>query len=169
MLMENWKPVKNYEQYYLVSNLGNVLSLYRNKLMKKNYDINNYPTVGLTKNGSSKTMRIHRLVATAFIPNIENKKTVNHIDCHKTNNNVENLEWATYKEQIHHAIKNGLRDNAYYKTSFRCEVYDKNKNQYYFFDSLSKGSCFIKRGKQYLCRKIKNNIYEDRQYKWRLL
>lgn len=51
---------------------------------------------------------IHRLVAQAFIPNPENKKTVNHKDGNKLNNCIDNLEWATEKENQQHKWKNGL-------------------------------------------------------------
>jgi len=51
---------------------------------------------------------IHRLVAEAFIPNPEMKRTINHIDCDKLNNHVDNLEWATYAENMRHAMDNGL-------------------------------------------------------------
>jgi len=52
---------------------------------------------------------IHRITATAFIPNPENKRTVNHIDNDKTNNHISNLEWATHSENQQHAFDNGMR------------------------------------------------------------
>ena len=54
---------------------------------------------------------IHRIVANTFIPNPENKSTVNHIDGDKRNNHISNLEWATYSENFQHALKLGLINN----------------------------------------------------------
>ena len=56
---------------------------------------------------------IHRLVATAFIPNPESKRTVNHKDMNILNNHIDNLEWSTYSENKLHAIafKNALKSN----------------------------------------------------------
>ena len=72
---------------------------------------NGYMYVYLTKNAKGKNCRVHRLVADAFIPNMENKLEVNHIDGNKQNNNIDNLEWCTFKENIRHSYKLGLSSN----------------------------------------------------------
>ncbi|MBQ4494908.1 MAG: HNH endonuclease [Selenomonadaceae bacterium] len=59
-----------------------------------------------------KPFRIHRLVASAFIPNPENKPQVNHIDGHTMNNHISNLEWVTGSENQRHAVKAGLRKSG---------------------------------------------------------
>ena len=67
-----------------------------------------YKIVWMNIKGKQKHYYLHRLIAEAFIPNPDNKPQVNHIDGNKTNNNVENLEWVTSKENVHHAIRTGL-------------------------------------------------------------
>lgn len=54
-------------------------------------------------------MRVNRLVAIAFIPNLENKPFVNHLNAIKTDNTIDNLEWATQSENIKHAYKIGTK------------------------------------------------------------
>ena len=63
--------------------------------------------------GKQKHFYVHRLVAEAYIPNPENKPTINHIDCNPRNNHVSNLEWATHKENSCHAVENGLMHTMY--------------------------------------------------------
>lgn len=107
-MQEIWKDVPNYEGRYLVSNTGKVYSvLYKKELSY--YLQDGYKFVKLQKQRNAKNISIHRLVAITFIPNVENKKEVNHIDGNKLNNSVNNLEWCTHKENVHHAINTGLR------------------------------------------------------------
>lgn len=81
-------------------------------IMKPHTDPDGYLRVSATVNGKHMSYPVHRMVALAFIPNPENKPTVNHIDGNKRNNTVENLEWATQTEQNHHAIRTGLREGT---------------------------------------------------------
>ena len=91
--------------YYLTSD-GQVISLRQTKpkVLKAAVDGHGYKRVTI----SGKTVRIHRAVAIYFIPNPENKPTVNHIDGNKLNNDISNLEWATSSEQMQHVFANGL-------------------------------------------------------------
>lgn len=117
MQEEIWKPVLNYEQYYAISNLGRLKSLPNRSgksSRKKEYILRSFPnTCGylqytLYKDNKKSTVRIHRLVAEAFIHNSENKRTVNHINGIKIDNRVENLEWLSDKENIRHGWATGL-------------------------------------------------------------
>jgi hypothetical protein len=115
--MEIWKDVIGYEGLYQVSNLGRVKSLARYKIGKGNalYKVYErilkykprsyaYKVVDLYKDSKSKSCRVHRLVAMAFIPNPNNYPIVSHLDNDPTNNKVENLEWATQSLNIQHCI-----------------------------------------------------------------
>lgn len=107
-MAEQWKPIKDYENFYEISNLGRVRSLDRivcrvngnyfkkEKNLKLKRLTNGYFGVGLCKNNEIKYCMIHRLVAEAFIPNPDNLPCVNHKDENKSNNCVDNLEWCTY-------------------------------------------------------------------------
>lgn len=110
---EIWKDIIGYEGLYQISNLGNVKSLPRkhspkNKILKPSLNNKGYLIIKLCKNKKHNQKKMHRLIASAFIPNPENKPQINHIDCVKTNNSIPNLEWCTAKENIVHAEKNKL-------------------------------------------------------------
>jgi len=111
-MIEIWKPIKDYEGLYEVSNLGNVKSLNylrtgEERILKPDKDKLGYLRISLCKNGKIKRFKIHRLVAMMFLENPENKPFINHIDCDPSNNNVNNIEWCTPKENIQYASKLG--------------------------------------------------------------
>lgn len=122
MITELWLPYKGYEGLYEVSNLGRVRSIprtiYRSdngaavhisgKLIKARLDKRGYPRLQLCRNNKSKAFRVHRLVATAFLQNLENLPQVNHKDGVKVNNQVDNLEWVTNLKNRQHADEHGL-------------------------------------------------------------
>ncbi|WCT58847.1 NUMOD4 domain-containing protein [Limosilactobacillus vaginalis] len=109
MADEIWKPVRNYEGLYEVSNMGRVKSishkswngkgyfLTKPKIIKPRIKRFGYLSVALSKNNKAKEFKVHRLVAIAFIPNPQNLPQVNHKDENKLNNRVSNLEWCTPK------------------------------------------------------------------------
>lgn len=118
-MLEVFKPIKNYESLYAVSNLGRVKSLHRiinnhvidEKILRPRISKDGYLSVILHKDNKPKTFKIHRLVAEAFIPNFEMKETINHIDGNKLNNTATNLEWSTRSEQMYHAYQHKLKSS----------------------------------------------------------
>lgn len=120
-MVEIWKPIKDYEGLYEVSNHGKIKRVigwkgtngaYRKPsglIAENNTSKRGYKEVRLCKNGETRDFKIHRLVAQAFIPNPHNLPQVNHIDGNKGNNRVDNLEWVTSQQNIKHAYQIGLK------------------------------------------------------------
>jgi hypothetical protein len=156
MNSEVWKDVKDYEGLYQVSNFGRVKSLKRewstNKNKRCHDDIimkicnlsRGYQGVPLCKDGKTKTFKVHRLVAIAFIDNPLDKPQINHIDCDKKNNHFSNLEWVTNSENLEHAIENNLRNCARGEKQHLSKLTEKDVK-----DILNSSLSTVKLGKIY--------------------
>lgn len=134
-MKENWKDIKGYEGAYQVSTMGQVRSLdrslviksrkgndyhykMRGRILKQAITNAGYLTVELNLQGKKpKRLTTHRLVALSFIPNTENKSSVNHIDFNKLNNIIENLEWVTHSENMKHCFDNNRHPGSGLKGS----------------------------------------------------
>lgn len=130
---EIWKDIQSYVGLYQVSSFGrvkslpktwvagyNVLHSHGGKILKDFKCANGYARVGLCKNDKVKRYSVHRLVAVNFLSNPLNKETVNHKNGVKHDNTVDNLEWATQKENIKHAH------------DYKLSVKKKGENHYFF-------------------------------------
>ncbi len=120
--MEEWRQIEgkgngNYE----VSNLGNIRNKKTGRILRQYLNSTKYPHIDLSYD---KHLKVHQLVASAFIPNPENKAFIDHIDRNKTNNNISNLRWATHQENMRNRI-------SYSKTSkYQGVTFDKSKNRF---------------------------------------
>jgi len=117
-MKEIWKPVLGFEEYFEISNLGNLkrklmyqrnwknekVKVIKDRIMKPTMD-RGYLKIILSINGKRYLRYIHRLVAEAFIPNPNNYKEVNHKDSNPSNNCVDNLEWCDRKYNISYMVK----------------------------------------------------------------
>lgn len=134
-MIEIWKDVAGYENYYQVSNLGNIKSKDRlievddyinhhatcrgfsyvmpGKIMKQRITQFGYKAVSLVNaEGKQKGFMVHRLVAEAFLPNPNNFPFINHKDENKQNNFVDNLEWCTAEYNINYGTYLERRSNT---------------------------------------------------------
>jgi hypothetical protein len=120
-MVEEWKDIEDYEGIYQISNIGRCKSLgrtieavngviyrYKTIILKQQTCKQGYKKVTLGTYKRKKSFLVHRLVANAFIDNPENKPQINHKNCIKGNNNIENLEWSLCVDNIRHAFKNEL-------------------------------------------------------------
>lgn len=136
-------------------------------VLKPRVDIGGYKTVGLYVDGKVKRVKVHRLVAEAFLPKEDGKDCVNHRDGNKWNNSVSNLEWCTRSENSKHACENGLnvygskqRDGKVKQRRFSIEQITEIKTLY------QSGMSQRNIGKMYGCdHSVISEIVNDKIYK----
>lgn len=115
MTIEIWKPIMGFEDIYEISNKGNVRKI-KGAIILKGQLTQGYKKIILTKNRKRYNFFIHRLVAKAFIPNPNNYPIINHIDENPLNNNVDNLEWCSYKYNTNYGTCIERRSRNHYKS-----------------------------------------------------
>ena len=115
---------------YLIYLDGRVFSKKRNMFMKEQTHTDGYKMIGLSKDNKRKMFKIHRLIGIHYIPNPENKYSIDHINRDKTDNRVENLRWATRKEQIENRKEESLSKNN--KSGHKGIIFHKSRNRWVY-------------------------------------
>jgi predicted XRE-type DNA-binding protein len=152
MEKEIWKDVPGYEGFYQASNLGNIKTLgsgksFIGKNLKPGDNGKGYLFVYLWKNKKAKRYYVHRLILITFLG--ESKKQVNHKDCNKKNNSLENLEYVTLKQNMYHAKKN----KRFYVSDYQKKQTSlANRGEKSFFSKLKEKDVVI----------IKKHLYEKK-------
>lgn len=119
--METWVRIKGFENYEVSGN-GFVRNALTGAILKPTLNTWSYPSVTLCSNNKRKNIPVHRLVALAFIPNVNNLPEVNHLDEDKTNNAVWNLEWATKSDNINHGTRTERANEKKLKPVVQCSM-----------------------------------------------
>lgn len=156
--MIEWRDIKGFEGLYQVSNMGEVRSLdhyapckcghwrlYKGRQIKSKIDIHGYACVGLRKSGQAQRfVKVHRLVAEAFIDNPENKPQVNHLNENRGDNRVENLEWVTAKENINYGKGNYRRRKHNLNQQHHAQhIKMQKEGEVLHFDSIASASRYF--------------------------
>ena len=123
-------PIKDFEGYFADDN-GDIFSSKIGKTLRKmsfwHGKNNNYPMVGLVKNGKRYRLLVHRIIALCFVPNPQGLPEVNHIDGDMTNCRADNLEWVSHRQNMldcfkrHSQIRNFRKCELYYENEFIAE------------------------------------------------
>lgn len=171
--MEKWKDVVEYEGLYQVSNTGLIrtnankatytehhgIRHWKQRILKDKTPYGREVRVTLWKEGKSKDYLVHRLIAEAFIPKVEGKNSINHIDGNPKNNHVSNLEWCDHEENNNHAFDNDLMS-----TNKKVVLVNSTTGETHLFRSYAKASNFLGHNHGYLSRELKKGRSKIKGY-----
>lgn len=153
-MQEQWRNIEGYENLYQVSNFGRVKSLDRalksthknsnlfrkGRILKPGYDRKGYSFVVLSKESKKKVVKVHRLVAKAFILNPLNLPFVNHKDENPRNNKAYNLEWCTNKYNLNYGSLPLKRKNNLNQCAISVIMCDINGTEIKTFSSVTEAA-----------------------------
>ena len=182
---EEWRDVVGWEDFYMVSSLGRIVSLGRFVkfyaytkmidpcLMQQHRGRNGYFSVTLKKNGEKKCISVHRLVAISFIPNPNDYPCIDHINDNKTDNRACNLQWCTHKfnnSKEHHRHAESLSQRGKILSSIRKQIVQLSTNGGFIqiFPSMTDADL---NGFQHsaIHRVIHNKLRTHKGFKWMYL
>src|SRR4030095_4582563 len=180
---EIWKNIPEYDGIYQISNFGRIKSLeriiydsrgwecrIRERILKNRIGYRKYWMINLNNEGKCKTYQVYRLVANAFIQNIDNKPCVNHIDGNKLNCHVSNLEFVTHLENYKHAVSAGLTKEGtgggYRKEKKRIVQFDLHNNFIKEWDAISWAAKELRINRSNIQRCLSNKIQTAYGFKW---
>lgn len=138
---QGWVKIKNYN--YSINKLGQLKNNKTNKLIKVSIGKIGYKVVNLWKNNKYKTFYVHRLLCIYFKVKKRNKNEVNHIDGNRLNNDLNNLEWCSRTDNVHHALNTGLvslgekRKGSKLSNKQALDIYNFTINKTYSVEHIS--------------------------------
>ncbi len=153
---ERWVKIEEFPNY-AVSDYGRVMNCMTGRILAQSYKSTGYLRVGLRINNVCKMVRVHRLVAKAFIYTNSYSLDINHIDGNKLNNWVENLEWCTPTENAAHAVRLGLITPPILCKPVRCVETDE------FFPSVTEAAKYFNLHQSTVSQNILGHIKRTRQ------
>lgn len=162
--MSNSVWIKGYEGKYKIYDDGRVQSFCKGgaKFRKASDNGHGYLVVAFRKDGKTKTVSVHAMVAKHFVPGWKPGLQVNHKNCIKTDNRAENLEWVTVQENLRHARVNGLAKLLEKPVNaVHVETGEKIK-----FKSVADGARFVGSGRSDICKCCKGEYKTVRGYRW---